>query len=110
MIGIYYLPMPFVLTQVLTNKHNGVLVSEDKNNLFQATTLADTNRNLFTNNWDEIGYDWKVRNSQDNSFTIDNNKSFIVKTVENLFYKIRFTDFYNSNGLKGYPTFEIQKL
>ena len=64
----------------------------------------------FTNYWDEIGYDWKIRNSQDNSFTIDANKSYILKTTEELFYKIRFTDFYNSSGVKGYPTFEIQKL
>ena len=104
------LPMPFVLTQALINKHSGVLVAEDNNNLFQTTTLADTNRNLFTNNWDEIGFDWKIRNSQDNSYTIDNSKSFIVKTAEGLYYKIRFIDFYNASGLKGYPTFEIQKL
>ncbi len=104
------LSMPFVLTQVLTNKHNGVLVAEDNNNLFQSTHLSDTSLNQFTNNWDEIGYDWKIRNSQDNSYTIDNNKSFIVKSVKGFFYKIRFIDFYNNSGIKGYPTFEIQKL
>jgi hypothetical protein len=104
------LPLPFVLTQVLTNKSNGVLVAEDNNNNFFNITLKDTSNYTFTNIWDEIGYDWKIRDSQNNSFTIDAKKSFIVKTTEGLFYKIRFIDFYNNVGVKGYPTFEIQKL
>lgn len=104
------LTLPFVLTQVLTNKHNGVTVAEDNSNNFVNITLKDTANYTFTNYWDEIGYDWKIRNSADNSFTIDENKSYIVKTTEGLFFKIRFIDFYNDIGLKGYPKFEIQKL
>lgn len=104
------LPLPFVLTQVLTNKHNGVLVAEDNNGIFLDITLKDTANYTFTNYWNEIGHDWKIRNSNDNSFTIDNKKSYIVKTTSGLFYKIRFIDFYNQYGQKGYPTFEIQKL
>ena len=104
------LALPFVLTQVLSNTHNKVVVAEDNNNQFNNVTLKDTANYVFTNYWDEIGYDWKIRNSSDNSYTIDANKSFIVKTTTGLFYKIRFIDFYNNSGVKGYPTFEIQKL
>ncbi len=104
------LTLPFVLTQTLTNKFNGVMVAEDNNNNFFNITLKDTSNYTFTNYWDEIGYDWKIRNSSDNSFTIDANKSFLVKTTQGLFYKLRFIDFYNSQGQKGYPTFEIQRL
>lgn len=104
------LPLPFVLTQALINKENGVLVAEDNNSNFSNITLQDTANYIFTNNWDEIGFDWKIRNSQDNSFTIDPVKSFILKTTQGLFYKIRFIDFYNDSGVKGYPKFEIQKL
>ena len=104
------LPMPFVLTQVISNIHNNVEVAEDNNGNFGNITLLDTSNYVFTNFWDEIGYDWKIRNSQDNSFAIDANKSFVIKTTEKLFYKIRFLDFYNSIGNKGYPKFEIQKL
>lgn len=104
------LPLPFVLTQVLTNKHSGVVVAEDNNSNFSNIELTDTINYTFTNAWDEIGYDWKIRNSQDNSFTIDPNKSYIVKTTEELFFKVRFIDFYNDLGVKGYPKFEIQKL
>ncbi|MCC7332476.1 MAG: HmuY family protein [Flavobacteriales bacterium] len=104
------LTMPFVLTQTLTNKHNGVLVAEDNNNNFSKIKLEDTLRYSFTNNWDEIGHDWKIRNNTNNSFTIDGNKSYIVKTTKGYFYKMRFIDFYNHLGQKGYPTFEIQRL
>lgn len=104
------LPLPFVLTQVLSNIHNGVTVAEDNANNFQNIALLDTIDYVFTNAWDEIGYDWKIRNSQDNSFTIDGNKSYLIKTTEKLFYKIRLIDFYNETGNKGYPKFEIQKL
>jgi len=104
------LPLPFVLTQVLSNKHNDVIIAEDNNNSFSTIELKDSINYIFTDIWDEIGYDWKIRNSQDNSFTIDANKSFILKTTNGFFYKIRFIDFYNNTGVKGYPTFEIQKL
>lgn len=104
------LPLPFVLTQVLSNKYNGVRVAEDNQGAFPYIILADTAAYQFTDFWDEIGYDWKILNNQDNSFTIDEQKSFIVMTTGGLYYKIRFVDFYNDQGEKGYPKFEIQKL
>jgi len=104
------LPLPFVLTQVLINKHNGVVVAESNDANFEALTLQDTASYVFTNYWDEIGYDWKIRNSQDNSYTIDGDKSYIIRAMSGYYYKIRFIDFYNSIGVKGYPKFEIQKL
>lgn len=104
------LPLPFVLTQVLTNKYNGVGVAEDNQGAFSYLSLADTSAYEFTDYWDEIGYDWKILNNQDNSFTIDAQKSFMMRTTGGLFYKIRFIDFYNNQGEKGYPKFEIQKL
>ncbi|MGB0882073.1 MAG: HmuY family protein [Vicingaceae bacterium] len=104
------LPLPFVLTQVLSNIHNGVEVAEDNTNNFVNMSLLDTSNYVFTTFWDEIGYDWKIRNSQDNSFTIDANKSYMVKSTEAIYYKIRFIDFYNDAGNKGFPKFEIQKL
>ena len=104
------LPLPFVLTQVLINKENGVLVAENSDSNFEELELRDTANYSFTNDWDEIGYDWKVRNNQDNSFAIDTDKSFLVKDTEGFFFKLRFVDFYNDNGEKGYPKFEIQKL
>jgi len=104
------LPLPFVLTQCISNKYNGVKVAEINNNSFSNVVLKDTANYTFTSYADEIGYDWKIRNSQDNSFEINPNKFFIIKTKIGFFYKLRFIDFYNEEGEKGYPKFEIQKL
>ena len=104
------LPLPFVVTGVLSNKYSGIKIAEDNENRFSAIQLSDTLMYYFTDEQDEIGYDWKIRNSADNSFTIDENKSYILKNQIGLYYKIRFIDFYNSTGSKGYPKFEIQKL
>lgn len=104
------LPLPFVLTQVLINSVQGVEVAEDNQDRFSEMVLNDTLFYSYSNLWDVIGYDWKIRNSQDNSFIINPKKSFILRTTERIYYKVRFTDFYNENGDKGYPTFEIQKL
>lgn len=104
------LPLPFVITGVLSNKYSGVIVAEDTLNNFTTLTLKDTVNYTFTNKLDEIGYDWKIRNSADNSFTIDEQKSFLIRNQNGLYFKLRFIDFYNETGSKGYPKFEIQKL
>ncbi|MBD81027.1 MAG: hypothetical protein CL840_19065 [Crocinitomicaceae bacterium] len=104
------LPMPFVLTQVLSNYQNRVVVAEDLKSNFEGIRLSDTTNYTFTAIRDEIGYDWKIRNSQDNSFIIDSKKSFIIKSTKGIYYKIQFTDFYNDQGVKGYPKFKIQRL
>lgn len=104
------LPLPFVLTQCISNRYQNVKVAEGNDGNFTNITLTDTIKFDFTSYQDEIGHDWKIRNSQDNSFEIDPNKYFIVQTKIGYFYKIRFIDFYNELGIKGYPKFEIQKL
>ena len=104
------LPLPFVITGVYSNRFNDVVVGESSKGDFLNVELADTSLFEYQKRQDAIGYDWKIRNSSDNSFTIDANKYFVVKTTEGLFYKIRFIEFYNEQGEKGYPKFEIQKL
>ncbi len=104
------LPLPFVITGVHSNIHSGVKVAEDLNGNFFNITLEDTVNYTFSDRLDEIGFDWKIRNGADNSFTIEPNKSFIILSTEGIYYKMRFVDFYDENGNKGYPTFEIQKL
>ena len=55
-----------------------------------------------------IGYDWKSYNS--GTYEVDINKNYIIKTTEDLYYKIHFIDFYNDQGEKGTPKFEISSL
>jgi len=104
------LPLPFVITGCMINRYAGVTIAEDTLNTFDNIQLSDTINYSFISDYDVIGYDWKVRNSSDNSFKIDTTIKYIIRNNEGLFFKLRFIDFYNSQGEKGYPKFEIQKL
>jgi len=59
---------------------------------------------------DMIGYDWKDYNSSTASFQVNRAKNYIVQTRKGQLYKLRFLEFYNSSGLKGYPAFEYERL
>jgi len=104
------LDYPFVITGALINRYNKVSVAEDSTRIFQDITLGDSSNYEFSNNADIIGYDWKIRNSDDNSFEIDERKFYIIRATEGIFYKLKFVDFYNNEGEKGFPKFEIQRL
>ncbi|CAG0979431.1 MAG: hypothetical protein HND27_08550 [Bacteroidetes bacterium] len=104
------LEMPFVITGCLINSNNGVEAAKDSLRNFYEIKLNDINLFSFSNEWDKIGYDWKIRNNQDNSFTIHPKLFYLVKSHNGIYFKIKFIDFYNSSGEKGYPTFEIQRL
>jgi HmuY protein len=104
------LDYPFVITGALINRYNGVVSAEDSTGNFFDILLGDSSNYEFSNNADAIGYDWKIRNSDDNSFEIDERKFYIIRATEGIFYKLRFIDFYNNEGEKGFPKFELQRL
>lgn len=69
---------------------------------------VDTSRSV-------IGYDWKNPQGDvetgDVTYTMLSPLSYIIREKDkNIFYKLGFTDFYNENGRKGYPSFEYQRL
>ncbi len=41
---------------------------------------------------------------------MDEAKKYIFKMPDGNFYKLRFLDYYNLDGKKGFPTFEIALL
>jgi len=100
----------YLLTGVLTNYLNDVSVSIDTINEFNLIQYSDIDNYNFSNNQDIIGYSWKNYNHSSGVFTIVENISYIVKDINGFYFKMRFIDYYNENGEKGYPKFEIQKL
>ena len=54
-----------------------------------------------------IGYDWKDFSLEQNLFSIVTNKNYIIQTRNGFLHKLRFTNFYNEQGIKGFPTFEV---
>ncbi|XOV66588.1 MAG: HmuY family protein [Fluviicola sp.] len=98
---------PYLVTGVLSNTNN-VEVAEVFSKPFEQVTFDDIATSNFRADIDVIGYDWKTFNGS--GFETHSEQVYIVKTTEGLYYKLRFVDFYNSQGDKGTPTFEVQAL
>ena len=99
---------PYLVTGVLINSQL-VSVACDTTSLFDEISINSAQSFSYSNCEDIIGYNWKTFDFESNSYTINQTKTYIVKN-DNQYYKLRFLDFYNESGEKGYPQFEIQKL
>ena len=102
-------PMPYRVSGVLLNRNN-TTVKVDTNNNFENIDYETANQYEFSSNIDEIGYDWKNYSFSTSMYSVDINKTFIIRNQSGLFFKLRFIDFYNDNGDKGSPKFELQQL
>jgi hypothetical protein len=58
---------------------------------------------------DVIGFDWK-RFDFDKGFVTETNRYYALRLPNGAVYKLRFTDFFNSQGQKGHPNFDYQRL
>lgn len=103
------LPPFYLVTGVLSNYLNNVLITKDTINTFEEIDNTIINSYEFSNDQNTIGFDWKTYIFNE-GYVVNSNISYIIKDVRNNYFKLRFIDFYNSNGEKGYPTFEVQKL
>ncbi|MCT4665688.1 MAG: HmuY family protein [Flavobacteriales bacterium] len=92
-------------------KQNSFLeFSKTKNFAFNEITEKQAESLIFSNTIDFIGHDWKNYNIDEAKYSVDSKTVFIVKTQENLYWALQFLDFYNDQGIKGYPTFSIKLL
>ncbi|GAB5417659.1 MAG: hypothetical protein Crog4KO_26450 [Crocinitomicaceae bacterium] len=98
---------PYLVNGILSNS-NTVEVAEVFHKTFEDVIFEDITTAEFSSANDIIGYDWKTFTG--NEFEIHPEQVYIVKTTEGLYYKLRFIDFYNSQGDKGTPTFETAAL
>jgi hypothetical protein len=64
----------------------------------------------FYNHRDAIGFDWKWFDIGTNSYTVNPSMNYILKTSEGFYYKLHFLDFYDAQGVKGFPKFEFSKI
>ena len=100
----------YLVTGVLTNYMNNVLVAKDTIHSFEEVNIDFIESYNFSNHQDEIGYNWKIYNFESQSYTVKTDIIYIIKDVFNRYFKMHFIDFYNDDGEKGYPKFEIQEL
>ena len=109
-------------TRLFTNPQieylvTGVLIN-DKTTQVAVDTIKDFNQinypslsdYQFLSQRDIIGYNWKEFNFETNLYSVKDNINFVIRDFEGKYYKMRFIDFYNNQGLKGYPKFELEEL
>ena len=64
----------------------------------------------FSNHRDVIGFDWKKYDFTTGNYQADLKKCYLIRTQDNEYWKMRFVDFYNTNGVKGSPAFEFERI
>lgn len=99
----------YLVTGALSNP-SGVLVAQDSLMKFNDITLNDVQNMSFSNHADAIGYDWKSFDIDNTKYELIPNRNYIIKDLEGNYYKLRFVDFFNEQGERGYPKFEYQML
>ena len=99
----------YLVTGILTNRYE-VQVAEVFDKDYEAITNEDITSLNFSSNIDIIGYDWKEFDFSSGAYIVYSDKNYIIKSTEGIYYKLHFIDFYNKQGDKGTPVFEVQEL
>jgi hypothetical protein len=102
-------PQYYQVTGVLANSYK-TRIMKIMDKAFNEITIDDTLHRRFSIRRDQIGFDWKEFNLNTNIYTVFPSKCYVISDNKHFFYKLHFTGFVNKSGLKGYPTFEFQKL
>lgn len=96
--GVLY---PYVIRGVLINPKKVQVAQLDKVN-FDAIDKTTALAAIFSRKQDEIGYDWKQYDQAAERYTMVPYRVYLLKTSDALI-KMKFVDFYNDQGIKGYP-------
>lgn len=100
---------PYLVTGALHNRASVETAADSSGTPYDSITVADINSLEFVTNHDVIGYDWKYYDFNTALYAIKPNKNFVVRSRNNRYFKLRFTDFYKE-GIKGNIVFEFQEL
>jgi hypothetical protein len=105
------IPTPYFVRGVLSNR-NGVEAALDTLIGFPNLTSADIPHLKFSSKSDAIGHDWKsVKiDGTSASYAVRPKNSYVIKSNSGIYYKLRFTGFFNDQGSPGYPRFEVREL
>lgn len=99
--------MPYHVTGAI-NGFSGLRAAELVAPDFDAVSLDDTLAHPFSRREDAIGYDWKTYVGP--LYVIHIDHVFILHDRDGNFYKARFIDFYDDNGVRGCPKMEVVGL
>jgi len=100
---------PYIVAGALLNS-SGVTAVRDTVHAFEDLALADTAGMVLQTRADVIGYDWKEYDFDGGFYTIVPGKHYVIRNHDGYYYKLRFINYYNTTGEKGYPSFEFARL
>ena len=101
-------PLPYLVTGVLINP--GTTVAIDSTLDFNDIDYQKALSFIYAENRDAIGYNWKYYDFDKASYVVRSDINYVIRDLKGVYWKLHFIDFYNSNGEKGYPQFEYQRL
>ena len=104
---VFYDPgyTPYAVTGVLLNRSLTV-AAIDSTDDFTAIAAADTSRLLFTPALNTIGYEWKAYDLNTGVYTVDTRRAYVIRRRDGFTFKLRFVEFYDDRGERGYPRME----
>lgn len=107
----FYAPDPYLAYSVtgVLNGFSGIRVAKLTGD-FNAVSLNDTLSHPFSMDEDAIGYDWKDYSFDSGTYEVYSNKVYIVQDHLGYFYKMHFIDYYDDQGQRGSPKFELVPL
>lgn len=105
----YNPPLSYVVRGVLLNPRNVTAIA-DSATTFDKIDLAYAKSLNLVKDADAIGFGWKTYDGATGKFIIRSHITYVLRNRHGLYYKLRFMDFYNNMGQKGYPKFEFQRL
>jgi hypothetical protein len=107
----FYAPDPYLAYSVtgVLNGFSGIRVARVTGD-FDAVSLNDTVANPFTTDQDAIGYNWKDYSFETGTYEVYSNKVYIVQDHLGYFRKLHFIDYYDAQGQRGAPTFDMKPL
>lgn len=106
-------PYPYLVVGALTKRP--AMATAQLSRSFEEVSLADADTASWFPYADAVGYDWKELTgdveSGDVSYVIPDSNIYLLRDqVNEEYYKLRFTGFYDETGRKGYPAFEYMHL
>jgi hypothetical protein len=102
-------PYPYLVTGVLLNSYKTV-AALDTTLHFEEVNFDVAEKQNFVKQKDIIGYEWKEYDFDNGMYKVNPENIYILKNRIGYYYKLRFIDYYNSTGEKGFPTFEFLRL
>ncbi len=101
--------IPYLVRSVLINQTN-TEVARLENVEFDALKKDDVKNLNYSNAKNAIGFNWKSFSLVTGIYEVLPNLVYIIKENSGNYYKLRFVEYYNDQGEKGYAKFEIIAL